>query len=146
MKWFFFLFVVFISCKTPQPAASPQAGRDSSGATQRSPKILSSISIPHHPLQGESDLDLLLKEIGNARIVLLGEASHGSLEFYYWRTVLTQRLIKEKGFDQIAVEGDWNEARQINDFIKGEKKDSDAVFALLRQNKRWPTWIWANRE
>src|SRR5690606_22535880 len=72
-----------------------------------------------HPLETAEDLDTLIKEAGNARIVLLGEASHGTSEFYTWRTSISKRLIEEKGFNIIAVEGNWTDAYQINNYIRG---------------------------
>src|ERR1700730_13542421 len=99
----FFLLIVITACKTFHPttlhAQLPQT-------INESPTV---INIPNYPLHDEKDLDLLLKEMGNARIVLLGEASHGTSEFYTWRTAITKRLITEKGFDLIVVEGDCNE-------------------------------------
>lgn len=62
------------------------------------------MEIPNHPLQSAEDLDVLLQEIGDARIVLLGEASHGTSEYYTWRTAITKRLLQEKDFDFVAVE------------------------------------------
>lgn len=62
-----------------------------------------------HELGSEADLDVLLNEIGEDRIVLLGEASHGTAEFYIWRAAISKRLIEEKGFTLIAVEGDWTD-------------------------------------
>lgn len=59
-----------------------------------------------------------MKRIGNARIVMLGEASHGTHEYYKWRSYITQRLIKEKGFNFIAVEGDWPDCYRLNRYIK----------------------------
>ena len=103
-------------------------------------------SIPVHPLQNNQDLDILIKEIGDARIVLLGEASHGTSEYYTWRAAITKRLIEEKGFDFIAVEGDWSEANRINNLIHEEKKDSSAIVHLLQLYYRWPTWLWSNYE
>ena len=81
-------------------------------------------NIPHHPLQGAQDLDLLLQEIGDARIVLLGEASHGTSEYYTWRTAISKRLIQEKGFNFISVEGDWPDCFEVNNFIKGTAPES----------------------
>ncbi|HZF66173.1 MAG TPA: hypothetical protein VEZ55_16905, partial [Chitinophagaceae bacterium] len=63
------------------------------------------LKIPHHPLRNERDLDVLMEQIGDARIVLLGEASHGTAEYYTWRTAISKRLIQEKDFNFIAVEG-----------------------------------------
>ena len=104
------------------------------------------LQISYHPFNNEKDLDILLKEIDTSRIVLLGEASHGTSEYYTWRAAISERLIKEKGFSFIAVEGDWTDSYKVNNFIKAEKKDSIAVITLLKEYNRWPTWIWANYE
>jgi erythromycin esterase-like protein len=104
------------------------------------------LQIPSYPLRNEQDLDILLKEIGNARVVLLGEASHGTAEYYTWRAAISRRLIEEKKFNFIAVEGEWADSYRVNNFIKGEKRDSAAIVTLLRQYNRWPTWMWGNYE
>jgi erythromycin esterase len=96
-------------------------------------------------LQSEQDLDALLNQIGNARYVLLGEASHGTAEFYTWRAAITRRLIQEKGFNVIAVEGDWPAAYEVNRYIRGEGDAGNAAEAL-ESFRRWPTWMWANQE
>jgi erythromycin esterase-like protein len=102
--------------------------------------------IPHYSLDKESDLDVLMDQIGDARVVLLGEASHGTAEYYNWRAALSRRLIQEKGFDFIAVEGEWADSYRVNNFIKGPRHDSAAVIQLLQQYNRWPTWMWGNYE
>src|SRR4051794_12973819 len=71
------------------------------------------------PLRDPDDLDPLLDRIGTARFVLLGEASHGTHDYYSWRTAISQRLITEKGFSFIAVEGDWPDCYRINRYVKG---------------------------
>ena len=71
------------------------------------------------PLETPADLDALLNRIGQARYVLLGEASHGTSEYYQWRAWISQRLIREKGFSFIAVEGDWPDCYRLNRYIKG---------------------------
>ena len=97
-----------------------------------------------HPLHSKNDLDPLLDRIGNARYVLLGEASHGTHEYYTWRAQISKRLIEEKGFSFIAVEGDWPDCFKINKWIKtGEPQDIQQV---LQEFNRWPTWMWANWE
>lgn len=101
---------------------------------------------PYHALSNENDLDILLKEIDTSRIVILGEASHGTAEYYTWRMAISKRLITEKGFSFIAVEGDWTDAYTVNNFIAGAKQDSNAVIAVLKAYHRWPTWLWANYE
>jgi erythromycin esterase len=98
-----------------------------------------------YPLDKEQDLDALLKEMSNARIVLLGEASHGTAEYYNWRAAISKRLITEKGFNLIAVEGDHIDLYRLNKFIKKENKDT-ALLAVLSAFNRWPQWLWANQE
>src|SRR5215210_1547957 len=71
------------------------------------------------PLKTIEDLDPLMEQIGTARFVLLGEASHGTSEYYQWRARLSSRLISEKGFNFVAVEGDWPDCYRINRYVKG---------------------------
>jgi erythromycin esterase-like protein len=92
------------------------------------------------------DLNPLLAYIGDARYVLLGEASHGTSEYYTWRTRLSQRLIREKGFSFIAVEGDWPDCYQVNRYVKGYPDAGESARAVLYNFDRWPTWMWANWE
>jgi erythromycin esterase len=103
-------------------------------------------TIPYYPLQNEKDLDVLIKEIGDARVVLLGESTHGTSEFYQWRAAITKKLIAEKGFDFIAVEGDWVDSYKVNQFIKGPQQDSSSSVELLKQYDRWPESMWGNYE
>jgi erythromycin esterase len=98
------------------------------------------------PLANPADLDPLLDRIGDARFVLLGEASHGTSEYYLWRMHLSQRLIEEKGFSFIAVEGDWPDCYRVNRYIKGYEDAGSSAREVLHAFARWPTWMWANRE
>jgi erythromycin esterase-like protein len=98
------------------------------------------------PLGDSSDLDPLLERVGDARFVLLGEASHGTSEYYEWRTLLSQRLIEEKGFSFIAVEGDWPDCYRVNRFVRGLADDGESAREVLHAFDRWPTWMWANEE
>jgi len=87
------------------------------------------------------NLNNLLNRIGDSRLVLLGEASHGTAEFYEMRARITQELIEKKGFTIVAVEADWPDAAHINHYIHGTASDP------LLENKpfsRFPTWMWAN--
>lgn len=106
---------------------------------------MQSLQSVSHPLTNKTDLDSLVTAIGDAQFVLLGEASHGTSEYYTWRTKISERLIKEKGFSVIAVEGDWPDCYQINKYIKGASSQKSTE-AVLRQFRRWPTWMWANTE
>src|SRR3954468_10811568 len=78
-------------------------------------------------LETSKDLDALLENIGERKIVMLGEASHGTHEYYTWRTAISKRLIKEKNFSFIAVEGDWPDCYRINRFIKQKKGTQSSV-------------------
>lgn len=98
------------------------------------------------PLNNQQDLEPLMKRIGDSRIVMLGEASHGTHEYYTWRAAISKRLIEEKGFTCIAVEGDWPDCYRVNQFIKGHDSETKTVFNVLHEFNRWPTWMWANWE
>ena len=98
-----------------------------------------------HQLNTTKDLDALLIDIGDKPVVMLGEASHGTHEFYTWRTAIAKRLIEEKNFSFIAVEGDWPDCYKINRYVKGHK-DGDNIRDVLMNFDRWPTWMWANWE
>jgi erythromycin esterase len=98
------------------------------------------------PLATRDDLDPLIDRIGDSRFVLLGEASHGTSDFYTWRAELTKRLIAEKGFTLVGVEGDWPDCYRVNRYVKGRKDSGDSAEAVLHAFDRWPTWMWANRE
>jgi len=98
------------------------------------------------PLTGDhSDYDALLALIGDARIVLLGEASHGTHEFYRERARITERLIAEHGLAALAIEGDWPDAYRVNRFVAGGRADPDAE-AALDGFRRFPTWMWRNAD
>jgi erythromycin esterase-like protein len=107
---------------------------------------LSAIRRWAYPLHGAaSDYDALLDLADNARVVLLGEASHGTHEFYRARADITQRLIDEKGFCAVAVEADWPDAYRVNRFVRGLSEDATANEALS-DFRRFPTWMWRNAD
>src|ERR671930_1402660 len=96
------------------------------------------------PLDGSlGDHDRLLEHIGDARIDLLGEATHGTEEFYRERALITRRLIAEKGFTAVAVEADWPDAYRANRYVRGLSDDESALDALS-SFARFPTWMWRN--
>ncbi len=91
-------------------------------------------------------VEKLIERIGDERIVMLGEASHGTHEYYIWRAVITQQLIEKKGFNVIGVEGDWPDCYQINRYIRGYENSGETAIDVLKNFKRWPAWMWANWE
>src|SRR5216117_3027782 len=97
-----------------------------------------------HPLDGtERDHRPLLDLVGDAQVVLLGEASHGTHDFYHERAEITKRLIIEKDFNAVAVEADWPDAYRVNRYVRGEGDDASADQALS-DFKRFPAWMWRN--
>ena len=98
------------------------------------------------PLENAKDLDPLLDRIGDSKYVLLGEATHGTHEYYTWRAEISKRLIEEKGFSFVAVEGDWPDCFKINRWIKDFPRVESSIQDVLKSFNRWPTWMWANWE
>src|SRR5947207_15439942 len=94
---------------------------------------------------GMGDYGPLLQLIGDARFVLIGEASHGTHEFYRKRAELTRRLIAEQGFSGVATEADWPDAYRVHRYIRGTSNDADANQALSNF-RRFPAWMWRNAE
>jgi erythromycin esterase-like protein len=102
------------------------------------------ISPAIEPLHGsDRDYDSLLRLIGDARFVLIGEASHGTHEFYAERAAITQRLVTEKGFAAVCIEGDWPDAYRVDCYLKADSDDRSADEAL-DGFRRFPTWMWRN--
>ena len=99
-----------------------------------------------HILTDTASLQPLLDDIGDRFIVMLGEASHGTHEFYTWRTAISKKLIAEKGYRFIAVEGDWPDCYRINRYVKGYKDAGTSIRGILQGFDRWPTWMWGNWE
>ena len=120
-------------------------GRDEH-ADARTAVLLEPLRKAARPLESARDLDPLVDRIGDAGFVLLGEASHGTSEFYTWRTELSKRLIEEKGFSFIGVEGDWPDCYRVNRYAKRLPGSGDNAEQVLHAFERWPTWMWANRE
>ncbi|HEV7913794.1 MAG TPA: erythromycin esterase family protein, partial [Albitalea sp.] len=98
-----------------------------------------------HRLSGLADVDALLSWIGNARLVLMGEATHGTHEFYRLRAELSRRLIVDKGFDAVAVEADWPAALRASRYAQGADDDPSGEVAL-RGFERFPRWMWRNSD
>ncbi len=109
-------------------------------------EIIKLLKTHTHPLQTPADLEPLINRIDDSKFVLLGEASHGTHEYYTWRTIITKRLIQEKKFSFIAVEGDWPDCYRLNRYVKGYPDAGQNAFEVLKTFHRWPTWMWANWE
>ena len=96
-----------------------------------------------------AEYDALLGAIGDARLVLIGEASHGTHDFYRERAQITRRLIEEKGFNAVAVEGDWPDAHRVHCFVTGQAGDPDPSLQpidALSGFRRFPAWMWRNMD
>jgi erythromycin esterase-like protein len=96
-------------------------------------------------LETLNDYEPLMDWIGDARLVLIGEASHGTHEFYEQRAEITKRLIREKGFTAVAVEADWPDAYRVNRFVRGVNDDATADEAL-QGFQQFPNWMWRNTD
>jgi erythromycin esterase-like protein/predicted phosphoribosyltransferase len=106
--------------------------------------IIETLRATAYPLAGsDRDYDPLMERIGEARFALLGEASHGTHEFYRERAEITKRLITEKNFTAVAAEADWPDAYRINRYVRGVSDDIDAMEALS-DFRRFPRWMWRN--
>ncbi|KAB2336725.1 erythromycin esterase family protein [Cytobacillus depressus] len=109
-------------------------------------KLIQAIQEYAKPFDDLRDLNVLIKRIHKEKYVLLGESSHGTSEYYQIRAELTKRLIVDKGFTFIAVEGDWPACQRVNEYIKGWDRKSANAREVLKAFNRWPTWMWANEE
>lgn len=112
----------------------------------RDDDIIQTIKSRSHLLKEPSDLTPLFDAIGDSNVVMLGEASHGTHEYYTWRAYISKKLITEKKFNFIAVEGDWPDCYEVNRFIKNYPGAGQSVRDVLQIYDRWPTWMWANWE
>ncbi|MDD2549835.1 MAG: erythromycin esterase family protein [Bacteroidales bacterium] len=98
------------------------------------------------PLEGDASLDRLISAAAHKELVLLGEASHGTHEYYLWRDKISRRLIAEHGFSFIAVEGDFASLYHLNRYVKNLDGAASSAQEVLLRLERWPTWMWANEE
>jgi erythromycin esterase-like protein len=129
-------------------SAAPGSGLRSGSTIARpsAAEIVHGVRQHLQPLFGHpSDYDRLLNAIGSARFVLLGEASHGTREFYRERAEITQRLILERRIDAVAVEADWPDAYRVHRYVTGRSTDLNAAQAL-EGFERFPSWMWRNTE
>lgn len=107
---------------------------------------LSQIRAVASPLVHGSDLRPLADGLRDAGIVCIGEASHGTRQFYRWRAELTRQLIEQGGVAWIGVEGDWPDCWRMNLWVRGLDEQELDARGMLARFERWPTWMWANDE
>ena len=109
-------------------------------------RLIEEVRRSAYPLTGTTaDYDPLLRRVGDAQFVLLGEASHGTHEFYRERAQITKRLILEQGFTAVAVEADWPDAYRVNRYVRGADESVSSIEALTGF-KRFPAWMWRNAD
>lgn len=97
-------------------------------------------------LESEKSLDQLITAAGDKKLVLLGEASHGTHEYYAWRDQISRKLIENHQFNFIAVEGDFASLYELNKYVKNSEGAANSAREVLLKLDRWPTWMWANEE
>lgn len=96
------------------------------------------------PVKGEGAWKELLERLAKSKVVLFGEATHGTAEFYSIRRLLSEKLIQNHGFDFIAVEGDWPDCQKLHEYIRSPQ--GRTAKDVMSEFQRWPTWMWANDE
>lgn len=92
------------------------------------------------------DFQALLDAIKDKKIVMLGEASHGTHDYYQWRADISKKLLQDYGFDFVAVEGDWPPCYELNRHVKHYDDAITDIDQVMQQFQRWPSWMWANKE
>ncbi len=97
-------------------------------------------------LHGEEDIDRLVELVAHKRIVMIGEATHGTHEFYDLRAALTRRLIQHHGFAAVAIEGDWPDALRVDRFVRDLATDDEDAESALDSFERFPRWMWRNAD
>lgn len=105
-------------------------------------KLVDTLNAAITPIDAKA-YDKVINKIGDARIVLIGEATHGTKEFYEARIEITKKLIEQKGFQAVAIEADWPDAYRIHRYVQGKGSADDAI-TPLQDFKRFPTWMWRN--
>ena len=140
-------FVGALALVARAPAHSTIRTRDPEQTDQaETGAIPRTLSEAAHKLRGDvTDYDPLMALVGDAQFVLLGESTHGTHEFYHERARITQRLITEKGFTAVAIEGSWPDAERVNDYIQGRRGNISAEQALAHFTE-FPEWMWSNTD
>ncbi|MGH7680970.1 MAG: protein-L-isoaspartate(D-aspartate) O-methyltransferase [Candidatus Eiseniibacteriota bacterium] len=124
------------------PEAKPAPSRGKAGGDHAISRLIREASEPIDGID-TGRIDALLARAANARVVLLGEATHGTSEFYRMRAAITKRLIDRFGFNFVAIEGDWPDAARVDTYVLGDPPRSRVEFTPF---SRFPTWMWRNEE
>ena len=141
--WQIVIAVLHCIALSAMPAGAATTAQDGITADAALARAIKRVA---HPLTGApTDYDRLLQKIGDARIVLLGEDTHGTHEFYAERARITRRLIAEHGFSGVVIEADWSEAAGLSAFLTAENHPADVDLAL-RAFERFPRWMWRNTD
>lgn len=107
------------------------------------PEAIQSIA---RPLHGEQDIERLVELVAHKRIVMIGEATHGTHELADFRAALTRRLIQHHGFAAVAIEGDWPDALRVDRYVRDQATDDDTAQSALGAFERFPRWLWRNED
>jgi erythromycin esterase-like protein len=143
------LLVACLSAYSCVPAGRGGAGGGAQGRqdkTAENSRLAALVRKSAHPVAGAAgDYDPLMKLVGDARFVLLGEATHGTHEFYRERARITRRLVEEKGFDAVVLEADWPDAYRVSEYAQARGRDRTAEQSLSGFT-RFPRWMWRNED
>jgi protein-L-isoaspartate(D-aspartate) O-methyltransferase len=116
---------------------------DSSSRVKAISDLVRETAEPITSIESASVVDAIVERVADARVVLLGEATHGTSEFYRMRARITEELIRRRGFQFVAIEADWPDATRIDDYVLGDKPRKGPAFTPF---SRFPTWMWRNEE
>ncbi len=108
--------------------------------------VIESVALNKYKFRSSEQLKPLIEKFKDKKVVMLGEASHGTHEYYSWRARITKILMEEHGFDFMAVEGDWPPSYHLNRHVKNYSDAQEDTVEVLKNFERWPTWMWANWE
>lgn len=122
--------------------AAGSAHQDANGRKDRDRDATERLAEAAEPIGSDTTLDSLLDRIGESRVVLIGEASHGTSEFYRFRARITRELIERRGFNIVATESDWPDAARVDHYVR----DLTTPPSEWRAFSRFPTWMWRNTD
>ncbi len=131
--FYYLLIILFSGCLNAQE-------------NKEEPNLIELINKKSIELNSANDLNALIEAAGSKKLVLLGESTHGTSEYYTWRAEISKRLISEKDFSFIVVEGDWASTYNLNNYVKNLPGSGSSAHEVVSAFNRWPEWMWANEE